>query len=213
MNFGAYVPGQGLDAWRVRKERENLATSASSIVPSDTKREAQRELASLRRLDQDKLRNDGSIAAEEVRARTAAGAQDVAAQNNAAQQAAEQQRLGFQSRQAAADTALKQTQNQSAVQTLAAQKRLASATTPDERATAEDTLRALQGKYEKPQRVSVLRGGVNSDGTREPDYAVNNSTGEVIQPKAVAKPAYAEGTRSVVNGKTAIWTNGRWVPQ
>jgi hypothetical protein len=110
--------------------------------------------------------------------------------------------------------------NQAKVALQAAQRAYADATTPAEREAAEENLRALQGRYEAPNRYTAVRGGQTVDPTtgvavREPDLVLNNQTGQYV-PQAGAKPArsaaIAEGSVSTVNGKQARFTGGKWVP-
>lgn len=182
MNFGAYVPGQGLDAWQARQDRKNAETAASSIVNSGTRDAAKRTLARMDAQDIQRTRDAGALAQEQVRADTARAGQAIAQQNNIAGQAAEQQRLGFQARTTAADEALKSTQNQSAIQLLSAQKRLVGAKTPEAKAAAESEILALSGKRENPNRLVVVPGAKNQDGSQDPATVWDTATGRALNP-------------------------------
>ena len=124
--------------------------------------------------------------------------------------------------ESAANTDVKRLEAQAARQLLSAQTALAKAKTPAEQAKALDTLRALQGKYEKelPNRFTVVPGGqeIAPDGVtvvNRPAYVINNQTGEMIEPQK-AKPAAAkyETNRVYVDGKgnRAKWDGTKFVP-
>lgn len=124
-------------------------------------------------------------------------------------------RFGMDSRNSAIEAQLKGTQLQGAQQLQSAQAAVANAKTPEERASAVEVLRTLQGKYEReiPNRFTVVPGGTDDMGNKLASSVINNQTGEFVQQPQAKAAGYPEGTRSVINGKTAIWKGGKWVPQ
>lgn len=124
-------------------------------------------------------------------------------------------RFGMDARNSAVDAQLKSTQLQGAQQLQSAQAAVANAKTPEERASAVEVLRTLQGKYEReiPNRFTVVPGGTDDMGNKLASSVLNNQTGEFVQPTQRKAAGYPEGTRSVINGKTAVWKGGKWVPQ
>ena len=109
---------------------------------------------------------------------------------------------------------------------LSAQEAYANAKTPEERAAAEQRLRAVQGKYDKeaPNRFTVVPGGqeIGADGipVTRPASVLNNQTGEFVpQPssapralprglKVGAPTKQADGTYNAA-GKTVVIKGGK----
>ena len=101
-----------------------------------------------------------------------------------------------------------------------AQTKLANAKTAAERLSATDTLRALQGKFEKemPNRFTVVPGGQAVDPAtqqlvREPSQVLDNQTGQFIN-AAPPKPAqnFTKGqTYTDARGNKAVWDGQQFV--
>ncbi|MEO8391229.1 hypothetical protein [Polaromonas sp.] len=132
--------------------------------------------------------------------------QDAVAENNAA-------RLGIERNSSSID-------NQGKAQLQAAQTAVISAKTPTERAAAEETLRALQGRYEPAGKFTVVPGGQTVDATgqivREPAQVLDNTTGQLIELGASRKTAGAPSkvtTKAefdrLAPGTTYIGTDGK----
>jgi hypothetical protein len=91
---------------------------------------------------------------------------------------------------------------------------------PEERAAIAEQIQVLTGK-DSPNRYTVVPGGQqwNAEaGTvlTQPSSVINNQTGQFIeqgQSQAPAPAARPVGTRSTVNGKTAVWDGNQWIPQ
>ncbi|MGL5155252.1 MAG: hypothetical protein ACRC9H_10070 [Aeromonas veronii] len=91
---------------------------------------------------------------------------------------------------------------------------------PEERAAIAEQIQVLTGK-DSPNRYTVVPGGQMWDaeaGTvlTQPSSVINNQTGQFIdqgRPQAQAPVARPVGTRSTVNGKTAVWDGKQWIPQ
>ncbi|MFG0381113.1 hypothetical protein ACF8C6_09130 [Pseudomonas sp. zbq_18] len=92
------------------------------------------------------------------------------------------------------------------------------ASAADRPAIAEQ-LRVLTGK-DQPARYAVAAGGqmvdpVTQQLVTQPAVVFNQQTGEVVSrgqgaPETATRPV---GTRSTVNGKTAVWDGNQWIPQ
>ncbi len=108
---------------------------------------------------------------------------------------------------------------------LSAQDAYANAKTPAEKASAEERLRAMQGKYEKEptNRFTVVPGGQEMDASgvpvTRPASVINNQTGEFVQqpsaPRALppglkvgAPTKQADGTYNAA-GKTVVIKGGK----
>ena len=110
--------------------------------------------------------------------------------------------------------------NQGKKQIQDAQTKLANAKTAAERLSATDTLRALQGKYEKemPNRFTVVPGGQAVDPAtqqlvREPSQVLDNQSGQFIN-AAPPKPAqnFTKGqTYTDAKGNKAVWDGQQFV--
>lgn len=108
----------------------------------------------------------------------------------------DQARLGLESTTAGLDA-------RGRIQLLAAQDAVTKAKTPEERAAAEDTLRSLQGRYEKavPNRFTVVPGGKDEMGVTQAAQVLNNQTGEFVTPGGAAKlPAGMKRQIGTANG-------------
>jgi len=88
--------------------------------------------------------------------------------------------------------------------------------TPEEKAKAAEQLNMLNGGKQKDQQDEYITNVItNPDGTQSV-VATSRSTGQQVQggQGGQAQPGqYAEGTISTVNGKSAKWIGGKWVPQ
>jgi hypothetical protein len=109
---------------------------------------------------------------------------------------------------------------------ISAQEAYANAKTPEERAAAEQRLRAVQGKYDKeaPNRFTVVPGGQEIDPNgvpfTRPAGVINNQTGEFVQQptaaprtlppglKVGAPTKQADGTYNAA-GKTVVIKDGK----
>lgn len=100
--------------------------------------------------------------------------------------------------------------------------------TPQQKLQAQQSLATLQGKDKAPRwKTSVVQGGMDAAGNKLPGYGLltDEATGEyrviapgqgAADPKAghLSDPASRPiGTTSTVNGKTAVWDGGKWVPR
>lgn len=100
-----------------------------------------------------------------------------------------------------------------------AQKAYSAATTAAERETARETLRSLQGKYEKdlPNKFTVVPGGSEIDPAsgmtvNRPATVLNNQTGEFVTPSQQTPPRapHPEGTKlKGKDGKIYVVKNGK----
>lgn len=95
---------------------------------------------------------------------------------------------------------------------LSAQDAYANARTPEERAAAEQRLRAVQGKYDKeaPNRFTVVPGGqeIGADGIpfTRPSSVINNQTGEFVNQPAAAPRTLPPGLKVGATTKQADGT-------
>ena len=92
------------------------------------------------------------------------------------------------------------------------------AKTPEEKSAIAQQIRALSGKSDAGVwKPVVLQGGTDAMGNKTESVlaAVNEATGEMRRYDDVAKPqgAIAAGTRSKVNGKTAVFDGKKWIPE
>lgn len=212
--------GQGQD-WQGRQDLKNAQTGASSIVPGASREAAKAEYAQLLDAREQGVKNAGAEAvagtqAEAQRygadqqAATQQGAQAVQAQHNADTNKIATGRLGLDTSAASLDARIK-----GAV--AATQERLMKAKTPEERQRAEDDLRALQGRYERevPNRFTVVPGGADDNGVKQPSRVLNNQTGQYVdQPGAAPKSPYTDGqVLRGKDGKTYVVKNGQPVLQ
>lgn len=100
--------------------------------------------------------------------------------------------------------------------------------TPQQKLQAQQSLATLQGKDKAPRwKTSVVQGGMDAAGNKLPGYGLltDEATGEyrviapgqgAVDPKTapLSDPASRPiGTTSTVNGKTAVWDGGKWVPR
>lgn len=100
--------------------------------------------------------------------------------------------------------------------------------TPQQKQQAQQSLATLQGKDKAPRwKTSVVQGGMDAAGNKLPGYGLltDEATGEyrviapgqgAVDPKTapLSDPASRPiGTTSTVNGKTAVWDGGKWVPR
>ena len=90
---------------------------------------------------------------------------------------------------------------------------------PEDRAAIAEQLRVLTGK-DQPARYAVAAGGqmvdpVTQQLVTQPAVVFNQQTGEVVsrEQAAPATTSRPVGTRSTVNGKTAVWDGNQWIPQ
>lgn len=162
----------------------------------------------------------GQLAGKRLTARGAGvlaniAATDAAATNATANTKIAQERLGIEKGTARADQAGKQ----QLLDAQTAYSKAAAGGDVKEMVRAENVLRAVQGKYEReiPNKFTVVPGGqeiVDGQIVRTPSTVLDNQTGQFVQQTgAVRKPAIAEGSISTVNGKTAKYIGGQWVPQ
>lgn len=166
-------------------------------------------------------RNARRLRMEEGRAVAQTEAERARVQNDNARTANDTARLGFESRTSAADAAYRDMQTASAAQILAAQRRLAAATTPEAKAAAESEILALQGRRDNPQRFTVVPGGQEIDQTtglpvRRPDRVLNNQTGQFVDQPA-PKSAKLPPKEQLVKGQTyqtprgpAVWDGSKF---
>ena len=84
--------------------------------------------------------------------------------------------------------------------------------TPEEKAQAAEQLNMLNGKVAQRAKYSSGRIGTEADGIT-PIYGTYSEETGLPPPKAQAKPQIEEGSISTVNGKSAKWIGGKWVPQ
>lgn len=198
------VPQQGLGAIR----------GGGTVSSVDTSAGYAQDLRDLARIDAAKaeqnagLQNQAQFAQNQVleqrfmRGNRAAGAilknnaqtelaqrgQDLQAGQQGAAQKLAQQKFGI-------DAAGAELDQQGKASLLKAQTAVTSAKTPEQRAAAEDTLRTLQGKYEKgapPEQYAFAPGGQTVDpatgqAVTQPGVIFNKQTGEVKQ-QGAAKP-------------------------
>lgn len=89
----------------------------------------------------------------------------------------------------------------------------------NERSALAEQIRALSGK-DTPNRFTVVPGGQQIDPTTnmavtQPSMVINNQTGQIVDlgKSQVPQGKRSVGTKSVVNGKAAIWDGSKWVPQ
>ena len=147
---------------------------------------------------------------------TAQRGQDLQATQQGAVQKLAQQKFGLESATAGIDNQLKSGQLQSAQQMQTAQQAVLNAKTPAERVSAEEKMRLLQGKNaarELPApRMVVVPGAKDAMGNQGDSRLYDPDTKTWVEPPA-PKAAMAEGSISTVNGKTAKYTGGKWVPQ
>lgn len=107
----------------------------------------------------------------------------------------------------------------------AAQLKVQNAATPEARRAAAEELAALSGKANQDNFSAVeIGGGTEPIDPANPMLGVrtlpktpvifNKATGQIVTPPAApaARPAIAEGSISTVNGKSARFTGGKWVP-
>ena len=112
----------------------------------------------------------------QTQAAVARGAQAITAQSNLANQQQDQREFGLKSTSAGIDA-------RSKLNMAGAQEAYMNAKTPEARANALSTLQGLSGHTPAP-KFTVLRGRRDADGNTEGDQAVNNSTGQFLQPPA-----------------------------
>lgn len=97
------------------------------------------------------------------------------------------ERLGIERQTAELDASSKKS-------LIAAQAAYVAAKTPEEREKAAETLRALQGKTEQPNKFTVVPGGQMPDPTTgllvtQPSTVINNQTGQIVTPGQATAPA------------------------
>lgn len=136
-------------------------------------------------------------------------------------------RLALDTATHAQDAPLKGAQAAGAVQVQAAKDAYAKAAASGDQkamAQAEETLRVMgvgRDRNIPPPRQLVVPGGTTPDPANpgqyihQPSMVFNPDTGQFVQPPSAqaAKPAIAEGSISTVNGKSAKYIGGKWVPQ
>lgn len=157
------------------QEAREIAEAQSINERFNPPTQAQRQLRRLQLKEREEANRSATDAAR-------AGADVRRAATDANRLALEAPALGFEGQ-------TKGVQNQSAVQMLAAQTRLVNARTPEERTAAEDNLRALQGKYERtyPNKLIVVPGAKNADGSQEPGQVWSTETGQPVQGQGTPK--------------------------
>lgn len=216
--------GTGGSTYTQDLARKNAETGASSIFNTASRQTAR---DALKRMDtQDlaginnqstqavaKLNADTNLTNARIGADTQRVGYGITAQNNLATQQNAAARLGIERTTAGLANQLTGQQIGASKQMQDLQTKLVNSKTPEERAINEENLRAAQGKYEKAvaNRITVVPGAKNADGTQDAAYVINNETGEEIV-RGVKKPAIQEGAISTVSGKSAKFTNGKWVP-
>lgn len=156
-----------------------------------------------------------------------AGANTRAAAANTVEQArltAEQQRVAIAAREQQNRDAAAGYDNATRARVEAIQQEIATAKTPEARRAAAEKLAALTGKATQDNFAALeLGGGSTIDpatgvAVPQPKSALiyNKATGTYEQlgggAAAAPKAAIAEGTISTVNGKSARYTGGKWVP-
>lgn len=90
---------------------------------------------------------------------------------------------------------------------------------PSERSAIAEEIRNLSGR-DAPNRFTVVPGGQVIDPetqqtVTQPAMVFNNQTGEFVPVanQGASAPSRPVGTRSTVNGRTAVWDGSRWIPQ
>lgn len=129
-------------------------------------------------------------------------------------------RFGIDARTSSVEAQLKGTQLQGAQQLLAAQNAVATAQTPEARASAVETLRTLQGKYEReaPELYDRVQTGVDSK-TGAPIFSIyNKRTGQMAeQPTAVQalppKDKLVKGQSYPTPRGNAVWDGTKFTLQ
>ncbi len=208
-----YRQAPGTD-WQSRQELKNAETGASSIVPSETRRQEQLKANALRGIRQQGERNQGEAdvagiqaeaqkAAETMRSRTQQAGLQIASQNNAATQSLAERRLGLDSTAAGLDA-------RSKMNTIGAQEAVLNAKTPELRSDAAAKLRAMSGHVDKQAPV-VVNGARRSDGSSEGQVVF--SGGQWLRPPETSFTPRRPGATSTVNGRTAVWDGSKWNPR
>lgn len=206
-------------SWSPRRgyQGNDDAVRAASIPVANRARMGEAQLNAQTQLATTEMREAGDTA--RLGMRTAADATRAAGADQRDLQRLELERAGFGLR--AAGAAL---DNAGKARIEAVQNEIASAKTPEARRTATEKLAALTGKTPQDQFAALeLGGGSAVDPTTgvavaQPKSAIlyNRATGQYEQvgapAAAAAKPAVAEGSISTVNGKSARYTGGKWVP-
>lgn len=210
-----YRQAPGTD-WQSRQELKNAETGASSIVPSEARRQDQLKAHALRGIRQQGERNQGEAdvagiqaeaqkAAETMRSRTQQAGLQLAAQNNAATQSMAERRLGLDANAAGLDARAK-------MNTLGAQEAVLNAKTPQAQSSAAAKLRAMSGQADKqsPSPV-VVNGARRSDGSSDAQAVFSN--GQWLKPPETSFTPRRVGATSTVNGRTAVWDGSKWTPR
>ncbi|RYY99678.1 MAG: hypothetical protein EOO24_17140 [Comamonadaceae bacterium] len=176
-----------------RNRAEEVATTTQSAQAIANTREAGDNSRA-------KLRDTGDTQRANIRATSEGAATYVAARKVALDESAH----GFQS------AAARQLQE--------LQGKYLESKDPAEQATLARQIREYQGK-DAPARFKVAAGGQQPDANgvpyKVPDRVFNEQTGQFADtaPPAANPSARPVGTKSTVNGKTAVWDGKQWQPQ
>lgn len=208
-----YRQAPGTD-WQSRQDLKNAETGASSIVPSETRRQAQLQAQALRGVRDQGARSqgaadvagvhaDGQRAVEAMRSRTQQAGQQITAQNNAATQSMAERRLGLDATAAGLDA-------RSKLNAIGAQEAVLNAKTPEARSSAAAKLRAMSGQVDKQSPV-VVNGARRADGSSDAQMVF--SSGQWLRPPETSFIPRRVGATSTVNGRTAVWDGSKWTPR
>jgi hypothetical protein len=147
----------------------------------------------------------GAILAGNQRTATETRGQDLQAANLGAIQKLAQQKLGLETTNSGVENKLKSAQAGSAEQILTAQTAMQKpGNTPAQQAAAEETYARLSGKFEKPQKFTVINlpDTEGAMGTLKGGQAVIDSSGQIVPQtgSAAPKPAPIPVAGEVRNG-------------
>lgn len=206
----------GMD-YQSRLDLRNASVGLNSFKPEDRAR-ARQQLATVQAQQAQAGREQNALDLANIQGNTqqavagARGAVDMATagmrnqvdQGRLANETAESQR-----RTRAADLTTAQAQ-----QLAGAQRAVLDAGTPEARKVAEDNLRALQGQYERPNRLVVVPGAKNADGSQDASQVYDASTGMPVgtQPQSQAAPPAAAVTMLKADPKLAAQFDAKYGP-
>jgi len=145
--------------------------------------------------------------------------QDLQAADRGAVRKLSQDRLGLETAKAGQDAKTATLDQKSKQQLMDAQQEYLNAgDDPVKLKAAERKLITLGGKQPQADQFAYAPGGQIIDPTTgqlmtQPGVIFNKATGQQVGPQAQAKPQIMEGSISNVNGKTAKYIGGKWVPQ
>lgn len=98
--------------------------------------------------------------------------------------------LGISKGRLANETATSELDNQGKSALLSTQAKLAATSDPDERNLLDESVRSYQGKYQRnfPNKFNVIPMGADENGRNLGAVALNNGTGEIVDPRKNAAP-------------------------